>query len=43
MLNKDSYIGTARRLEYQKTGKARDIATESKRSSNPNCKDQANH
>ena len=32
-----------RRLEYRKTGKARNTVTKLKRSSNPNCKDLANH
>ena len=30
------------RLEYQKTGKARDTVTGSKRSSDISCKDQTN-
>ena len=34
--------GQIRRLEYRKTGKARNTVTKSKRTSNTSCKDQGN-
>ena len=42
-IKRDTKKLEARRLEYWKTGKARDIVTKSGRSSNTSCKDLANH